>query len=79
MFSFLASYLYFFYISIASSSFVPSVLDMAGLRANGIGVSIFFPIHANVFANVFFLHLSIRFLFQDGSIWVERKIYDPLT
>ena len=65
--------------SMASSSYVPHVSDMAELRANGFGVPIFFPTYANGFAHVSSLHLSIRFYFQDGSIWVERKFYYPLT
>ena len=63
----------------ASSSSVFFVLDMAELRANGFGVPIFFPIVANGFPHVSSLHLSIRFSLQDGSIWAEREVYDPLT
>ena len=63
----------------ASSSSVPSLLEMAELRANGFGVPILFPIDADGFAHVSFLHLIVRFSLQVGLIWVERKIYDPLT
>ena len=63
----------------ASSSSVPSVSNMAELRANGFGVPILFPIDANGFARVSSLHLCIRFSLHDASIWVEREIYDPLT
>ena len=78
-FPFLASYLSFLYIYMASSSSVPSVLDMAELRANGLGVPILFPIDDDGFARVSSFHLCIRILLHDASIWVKRKIYDPLT
>ena len=63
----------------ASSSSVPSLLEMAELRANGFGVPILFPIDADGFAHVSSLHLTIWFTLQVDSIWVEREIYDPLT
>lgn len=78
-FPFLASFVYSFFYYMASSSFVPSVSDMAELRANGFGVPILFPIDTNGFARVSSLHLSIRFSLLDSSVWVEREIYDPLT
>ena len=62
----------------ASSSSVPFVSDMAELRANGFEVPILFPIDADEFARIFSLHLCIRFSLHDASMWVERKIYDPL-
>ena len=62
----------------ASLSSVPSVSDMAELRANGFGVPIIFSIDANRFAHVSSLHLCIRFSLHDASIRVEREIYDPL-
>jgi hypothetical protein len=49
---------------------------MVGLRANGLGIPILFLVHANGVACVSSLHLSIKFLLQDSTIWVERKIYD---
>ena len=63
----------------ASSSSVPYLSEMVELCANGFGVPIIFPIDADRFAHVSSLHLSIRLSLQVGSIWVERKIYDPLT
>jgi hypothetical protein len=63
----------------ASSSFVPSVSETAELRANGLGVPILFPIESKGFAHVFSVHLCIRFSLQEGSIWVECEIYDPMT
>ena len=77
-FLFLASFLYSVYISMASLSFVPPMSKMVELRANGFGVPILFPIDANRFAHVSSLHLSIRFSLHDGSLWVEREIYDPI-
>ena len=62
-----------------SSSSMPCLSEMAELRANGFGVPILFPIDADGFAHVSSLHLSIRLSLQDGSIWVEHEIYDPLT
>jgi hypothetical protein len=39
--------------------------------------SLFFsPIDANGLVSVSSLHLSIKFLLQDNTIWVERNIYD---
>ena len=63
----------------ASSSTMPSIAHMVELHANGIGIPLLFPIDANGFASVSSLHLSIRFSFQDGSIWVKREIYDPFS
>ena len=63
----------------ASSSFVPSVSDVAELRANGFGVPILFPIDTSGFARVSSLQFSIRFSLLDSSVWVEREIHDPLT
>ena len=65
------------YISPLSSVFF--LLEMAELRANGFGVPNLFPIDANGFAHVYSFHLSIKLCLHDGSIWVERKIVDPLT
>ena len=63
----------------ASSSIVPCVSKMVELHANGLGILILFPIDANGFAYVSSLHLSIRFLLQDSTIWVKREIYDSAT
>ena len=63
----------------ASLSSVPSMLEMAGLHANGFGVPILFPIYANGFAHVSSLHLSIKFFLHDGSIWVNCESYDLIT
>ena len=66
-------------MSIVFSSIVPCVSKMVELHASGLRVPIFFPIDANKFPYVSFLHLSIRFLFQDNTISIERKIYDLAT
>ena len=63
----------------ASSSKMPCVSEMVELRANGIGIPLLFPIDANRFGFVSSFHLHIRFLLQNSSIWVERKIYDNAT
>jgi hypothetical protein len=78
-FPFLASFVYSVFNYMASSSFVPSVSNMAELRANGFGVPILFPIDTSGFARVSSLQLSIRFSLFDSSVWVEREIHDPLT
>ena len=54
----------------ASLSSMSSLSEMTELRANSFG---------NGFGHVSSLHLSIMLFLQDGSIWVERKIYDPFT
>jgi hypothetical protein len=63
----------------ASSSTVPFASEMVELRANGLEIPIFFPVNSNGVASVSSLHLSIRFSLQDGTIWVEREIYDSIT
>ena len=63
----------------ASSSTVPSVLDMVELHANGLGIPILFPVDANGFASVSSLHLSIKFLSQNSTIWVKSEIYYTAT
>jgi hypothetical protein len=63
----------------ASSSTVPSVSEMVELRANGLGILILFPVDANDVAFVSSLHLSIKFLLQDSTIWIEHEIYDIAT
>ena len=62
-----------------SLSSVFSISEMVELRANGFRGFIFSPINANGFAHVSALHFSTRFSLQNGSIWVKRDIYDPLT
>ena len=63
----------------ASSSIVPSVSEMVELCVNGLGIPIFFPVHANGFASASSLHLSIKLFLQDNKIWVECEIYDSAT
>jgi hypothetical protein len=65
--------------SMASSSTVPSPSKMVEIRANGLDIPILFPVNSNDVACVSSLHLSIRFSLQDGTIWVEREIYDSTT
>jgi hypothetical protein len=65
--------------SMASSSAVPSPSKMVEIRANGLDIPILFPVNSNDVACVSSLHLSIRFSLQDGTIWVEREIYDSTT
>jgi hypothetical protein len=52
---------------------------MVELHANGLRIPILFPVDANGFASVFSIHLGMRFLLQDSTIWVEREIYDSIT
>ena len=63
----------------ASTSFMPSLSEMAEIRSNGMGVPILFPIGEDGLATVIALHISIRFGLQDTSLWVEREVYDPHT
>lgn len=63
----------------ASSSTVPSVLDMVELRAKGSESLFLFPWMQTVFAFVYSFHLSIKFSLQDNTIWVECEIYDTAT
>jgi hypothetical protein len=65
--------------SMASTTFIPPVSEMAEVRSNGIGVPIVFPIDAQGFAVVSEIHLSIRFSLKASTIWVEREIYHPVT
>ena len=66
-------------MSMASSSIVPSASDMVELYANGVGIPLLFPIDENGFASIFSVHLSIMFLLQDNTIWVEHEIHDSAT
>ena len=63
----------------ASTSFMPSLSEMAEIRSNGLGVPILFPVGEDGLATVTALHISIRFGLQDTSLWVEREVYDPHT
>jgi hypothetical protein len=65
--------------SMASTTIIPPLSDMAELRSNGIGVPILFPIDAEGIAVVSAIHLSIRFSLKASTIWVEREIYHPVT
>ena len=56
-----------------------SISEIVELRANGLGIPIFSPIHSNGVGSVSSVHLIIRFSLQNSSIWVERKIYDTAT
>ena len=60
----------------ASTSFMPSLSEMAEIRSNGLGVPILFPVGEDGLATVTALHISIRFGLQDTSLWVEREVYD---
>ena len=63
----------------ASTSFMPSLSEMAKIRSNGMEVPILFPIGEDGLATLTTLHISIRFGLQDTSLWVEREVYDPHT
>ena len=63
----------------ASTSFMPSLSEMAEIHSNGLGVSILFPICEDGLATVIALHISIRFGLQVTSLWVECEFYDPHT
>jgi hypothetical protein len=52
---------------------------MVEICANGLDIPILFPVNLNDVACVSSLHLSIKFSLQDGTIWVEREIYDSTT
>ena len=63
----------------ASSSIVPTLSEMAELRAHGLGISILFPVCEARFACVSVVYLSIRFSFKESLILIKRQIYDLLT
>ena len=63
----------------ASTSFMPSLSEMAEICSNGMGVPILFPIDEDGLATVTALHISIRFGLQDTSLLVESEVYDPHT
>ena len=67
------------YSSMASSSAIPYVVDMAELRANGLGVPLLFPVDAQGFAIISSLRPNIRFELQDTSVWIEREVCNPVT
>ena len=63
----------------ASTSFMPSLSEMAEIRSNGLGVPILFPVGEDGLATVTALHISIKFGLQNTSLSVEREVYDPHT
>ena len=63
----------------ASTSFMPSLSEIAEICSNGLGVPILFPVREDGLATITALHISIRFGLQDTSLWVERKVYDSHT
>ena len=63
----------------ASTSFLPDSSEMAGLCANGLGITILIPVDANGFATIYSLCLSIKFGLQDMSVWMECEVFDPVT
>ena len=56
----------------------PSPL-MVEVRANGTDIPICFLVDAARLANISSLHLSVRFNFVQSSLWVERKVFHPMT
>ena len=55
----------------ASTSFMPSLSEMAEIRSNGLGVPIFFLVGEDGLDTVTTLHISIRFGLQDTSLWIK--------
>ena len=51
-----------------STSFMPSLSEMAEIRSNGLGVPILFPICEDGLATITALYISIRFGLQDTSL-----------
>ena len=49
----------------ASTSFMPSLSEMAKIHSNGMGLPILFPVGEDGLATVIALHISIRFGLQD--------------
>ena len=64
---------------VATFSLVLDVSDMAELWLNGLVIPILFPIDVDGLATITLVHLGIRFGLFDTSLWMERKIFDPLT
>ena len=52
----------------ASTSFMPSLSEMAEICSNGMGVPILFPVGEDGLATITSLHISIRFGLQDISL-----------
>ena len=63
----------------ASTSFMPSLSEMAEICSNGLGVPILFLVGEDGLAIVTALHISIRFGLQDTSLSVESEVNDPHT
>ena len=63
----------------ASTSFMPSLYEMAKICSDGLGVPILFSVGEDGLATVTALHISIRFGLQDTSFWVECEVYDLHT
>ena len=56
-----------------------SFVEMVEFCANGLGIPILISVDGEGFANVLSLCLSIRFGLQDSFVWVEHKVFDPIT
>ena len=63
----------------ASTSFVPDLVNMVEICAHGLGIP--FLLHVDDFGLVAIssICLSIRFKLFVSSIWIERELFDPVT
>ena len=63
----------------ASTSFVPDLVNMVEIRAHGLGIPLLLSIDDFGLAIVSSICLSIRFKLLASSIWIERELLDSVT
>ena len=63
----------------ASTSFVPNLVNMVEIRAHGLGILLLLPVDEFGLLAISFFRLSIRFKLLASSIWIERELLNPVT
>ena len=63
----------------ASTSFVPDLVNMVEIRAHGLRILLLLPVDNFGLAVVSSFCLSIRFKLLASSIWIEFELVDPVT
>ena len=60
----------------ASTSFIPDLVNMVEIRAHGLGIPLLLPVDDFGLAVVSSFCLSIKFKLLASSIWIERELLD---
>ena len=67
------------HLVMASTSFVPNLVNMVEICVHGFGIPLLLPVDDFDVAVVSSICLSIRIKLLASSIWIEREILDPVT